>query len=821
MTVVMRTVSIIVEIKFQQMVIEESQPTREAKSNEESAEEQQQPVDTMPDIVRSVEQCLSGETRFVVEDVGEDVGATWSGQAMSPVSTPTSSELPGVWNSNDKVSVTINQTYRNESFSSSRSSLVSSVDDACCDRQSSVAEPIDLSDSEHTSGGDMTGILKLAGSIVEQVIVQSLHHVQHTLPRTVEVQKEDVQDVSQQLRSAADGHSAEAEEILNGGTGDAGQRSSVLEQNIVNDEDQDQEVLTADFNNNERAEILREEMPPVCTSSERSCTTGEEALQELDAYLTRAEENQHGVDDDSIHASVANASATSDVDTATNSFGSEDRVEIVDTVSPSVDLGEDDQRYEVDQEQIELTAEQVLNVDEAAGGGDIGQLDDDDDVNKDTNHRVDDFTTNETAKRPHDDGFKTIPDTVETSANDSPSELVDATASALNNESSVASLSGQVDDGVIEADAEVNAIFSGEVDTMLGYLDRCYIRCVTDDEVPAADPDETDLRVQSSSQASYSSDTDEAVETGVTSSLMAEHPQPSPVTMQTPDNVNDECGVNSVDLEAHVCASELPIKDSQFDGNRPTDGNEAVEGQDIHQQSIDGGRLQQDWLDRYVTDECGSENGGTSSDLEISVPVEPSDVVLEVLDDDDVDDVKPRAAEESQTITPASPGSNSSWRLSDADIAARDTKLESASSLRGITASQIFDYSKFCSDRLNKTTFCESPTTDTEKTPNGSDVEDRNTLFAFVDAVELPPSEYFDAEQSECHHSESFQSGDCRGTDNGNQQSTAAEVTLEDNETMAEDADEIAECDDADTADEYIDAVDQYEGIDTTLTTYD
>ena len=872
------------------MALDESQSTSEHQNLFNDANELdncEQAVDTLPDVVRDADEYLSGDLEFIGRGslgVGREIEATWSKEAVSSarVLEEEMEDDCDYWNSIDKddgcgrIIVTINPAYDNKSDdASSRSSLeaISSLDDTFSKGRSSVAEAIDLSDTEQPLKmiGEAAGDVQPTDGKEEQVLVDRQHDYMTSqgMEKNAEIQEYlENKDTSQDFGITADGNSDE-ETRDDPGTveaADRGRSGSLLAQNISGEEVKD-DVCTADFQNSVTAEIQSTKIPP---AEQSSCTTdltsaNEEALQELDAYLNSMviADGHRSLDNDVLHGSVTNDAARNDDVVA--SFSSRDDEDVINTVD--TDMNNTEERDEVDLDPTQFTAgdismevcpvkDQYKDIDDAGHEIDIGQLDDDGDrvpVGMDQPYRVDnsaDFLSNQTPigidEDIHHEDFKTVSGTDETAEihEETTAEDLNKVDDQLDQvESSSSKLSSQVVGGTLTglkgkeeyenvvlldcntevtttepigadvemADAEVDAILSGAVDQ-----DLCQIRCVSVDEV---DPAETDSCMQSCDTSS----TGDLVGSGITTSFPVTHKemQLSPEERLEPDNTNDKsdvrgsgsCKANRIHVPC-ACTPEAPDNEYQFEREKLTSADSAVVGQDTKVESISTSHLPQSQLDsnnNYKTDEHEEESDQTL------LPVEQSNEVLEVLDEDDSEaaNVISKAVEDDQVITTAyisSPGSSLSWRpcrltVCEPEENTHHTESESVPGFRGVTESQIFAYRTFCEDRANITSFCMGLTLgDSEKMENTAQIEpededDENALFPYVDAVDELPSEQPDRDllHSVTPESQYYLSDCCFVTEDNTSVQTKEvkenQISVKGEFPYDGDLDEISECD--------------------------
>ena len=936
---------LIVEIKYQHLALDEPQQTSDGTSergssyNDENECGSREPaIDNLPDVVRDVEEHLSSDARFVHESprgVGKDVEATWSKEVLSSAASPdelSTTEPRDYWNSNhkdcgDQVIVTLNPMYDDESDASSRSSLedqcevLSSVGDACSKGQSSVAEPIDLSDTEQPPlrGNETTSRSESADSNLEQLVAKPHHNFMTTqgMEKATETQT-DVshtknRDMTQDLGRADDGYSVE-EMLDSAETVDAAAReqmidvnSSLLAQNITSDEDKDQVCIDC-LEKNETAEELSGEvseytsMSSVELSSERSTTdqviADVEALRELDAYLSNVvvADDHQSLDGDNLHTSIANAAAEDDDDVMEKSSSSKDDEDIISVVGSTADMND-----EVDLDQTELITDHgsaevadswsVKNLSRDADvevyESDVGQTDNNNNVCVET--RVEDaasFVRNQTTVMVrehlthtdnHDfntalDPDKTAeiheetvagdlnisadqPELVEKVISMSPTQFAgitlsmskdktddDAVPSDCHSEVLMTELVGH---DVEMADAEVDAIFRGTVGASLDEKDSCSIRRVQDEEADAVDPGETDSCIQFS-QISDTSNTDDFVECDIATSFpLTDKEWPLSVEDNLgPNNENNMSGTNENGMSEanrmnlqYVCTSESPDIEDQFETYRAANVARVGEGK-VESFGISHSLHRQPEVNNdYIVDECEAESDQTSSDLEMSLPVGPSDKVHDVWMEDDSEvvnskvDTKSEAAEVAAYIS--SPGSYLSWRLCTSTVCEPEntkdhTKSESVPNFRSVTTPQIVAYQKFCKDCKElraRVDYSDKIKNAVQSEPE--DEEDESASFPHVEGIDMLPSDRLDSRllndnglPPECCHSD-FTKG-CLETECSVQENGCVEMKPKKNETtmegsfpVDEDLDETGECslDTADSCDSEVD-------IDVTLTNF-
>jgi len=258
--------------------------------------------------------------------------------------------------------------------------------------------------------------------------------------------------------------------------------------------------------------------------------------------------------------------------------------------------------------------------------------------------------------------------------------------------------------------------------------------------------------------------------------------------------------------------SEVANSDVQFERDRQAAAEEVEDVQNTQAETVGVSQLLHGLLEtnrNYTVEECGDESDDASSELEISLQVEPSCKIREMLSDDDSEtgscevDVKSEmVADDDQTSTlvyVSSPGSNLSWRsctsavceLEKNDDPTSQDCIESASgsNVRGITLDQVAAYRKFC-DMKN-----------TVRSEPEDDDDDESASFPYVDTIDTLTSEDLDSDVhhtplnnnsllQECHHP------DCFGTESWvNQMNVKGDETLvEESSLVDEDGDEVCEC---------------------------
>jgi len=906
----------IVEVKFQTVTLDESQPTSElqdAYNEVECGNRGEEAIEKLPDIVRDVEEYIYSDASFVrttSPDDGKDVQASWSKEVLSSEGSP-EDELAGneprdYWNSNDKdctdeMTVTVNPmyVYGDESDASSQSlvedqlEVFSSVDDVRSKGHSSVAEPIDLSDTEQP----LLTVNETTGSFeAEQTITETQQNVVTTrgMEKSTETLKDMPRITVQDLGRDVDGSSGE--EMLDKDKDEPeivdvtvrGQLTDPAE-NINGDKDED-EIYLADVENSKIDEGLSTEvpehtyMPPAELISELSYTTdqvftGEEALQELDAYLSSVvvADEQKNLDDDNNRTSTEDAAVSDDGDEddamMENSFNGKDDNDIINFVGTTADVNDVEKRDELDVDQTDhsyvedpasCSVKHLHRDPDGACSDEVGQLDNSDVYVKNNQHEPG-FPENQTAVRVCEhQNFDTASDVdeavmvheetaaedldkgvgqtglVENSGSRSSTQFADVTSSVLGDQTyndavvsdchSNLPMTELVGDDVKLADAEVDAIFSGAVERSLDDQDRCSIRRVSDHETY-----DTNTCVQLS-QTSDTSDTDDIASRDATTSFLVTHKQQqlSAEERLEADNNEDsnENGTSKTNRMNLPClhASEVPDIEDQSERDGMADVARDGEGLDM-QEEITGISIshllhrQVEISNDYIVDECEAESDRTSSDLEMSLPVEPSYEIREVDSESayfEADGNASKPVEECQLKDHASavtyissPGSNLSWRsctprVCDPENTEDHIKPESVPMLhsRGVTTSQVAAYHKLCEERLTATTLIDY----SEKMQNEpAEKEDENASFPYVDAVDtLPPENLgskthhrlLNASSSlpECHCSDCGDS--CCGSERRVQQNEHVDMKLKTNETSVEegsevdeDLDETGECD--------------------------
>ena len=933
---------LIAEVKYQYVAVDEPQlasalPSLHSGENEHGNREQA--IDMLPDIVRDVEEYLACDASFVREsspDTGKDVEATWSKEVLSSAGSRedelASTERRNYWNSNDKAAgdemiVTINLTYNKESDASSRSSLddhfevLSSIGDACSKAQSSVAEAIDLSDTEQplTTGDETAGRFESADKNAEQVMTEldcNLVNTQVT-GKFTETQEDmlrmEYQETAAELDRAVDADSGK-EMLDNADVTVRGQLvdgiGSRLAQNVTSHQAENSENRkTAEETNIEISEHTH--VPPAEPLSERSYTTEHvvadvEALEELDAYLSSVvvADDHRGLDGDNLHMRTANfaASEDDDNDVLEKGLSSKDDKDIVYVVGSTAGTNDVEQRDEVDVDQPEHRSVKVpasctvpnlyADADVGIQHSNVNQLGNNEVQttgtqqcivgnasvflgNKTTEVRLckrQDFNgvpdsdkaaeVNEVTAAKDLDEVADEPDLVQNTSCKSPTQFADITfcvstdktySDALMSDCPSELLTTElVEDDVKMADAEVDAIFSCAVGGMLDDQDSCRIRHISGDEADAVVRGETDLCVQFS-QTSDTPHTDDFVACGVTASYPVTHEEQQLTTEETPEpdksdvpDSNESDTSNAIRMSLpHVCISEASDIKDQFERDRTADVARVAEDQDTQTEPVSVSHLlhRQPEINNLVN-ECDAESDQTSSDLETSLPVEPSCMIPDVWNEDDSEsansevDTKSKAFEESQegdhaatTANVNSPGSNVSWRSCTTAVSEPEknteyhTKLESVPNLRGVTISQITAYRMFRKDRPNIIPVHFSDDMGNTAAHNESeDEDDENASFPYVDAIGVSPFRNLD---SKAHHGlpecdlSNFNEG-CFGMESYIPQNKHIEAKTKKNEISTEesfpavkDLDEIGECS-LDAADSCVTEVDN----DVTLTNF-
>jgi len=740
----------------------------------------------------------NGDAGFIDQssaDVGKDVEASWSKEVLSSGGSRSEEESRSItqrrsrddWNSNDReyeeAIVTINAGYdvaSDDDDASSRSSLYddqteafsSLGEDACSKAQSSVAEAIDLSDTEQFTESTSNVEHPPADRTAEQAMTQPQQHcvtgagVEMGAETREDTLQLDQQEVAGDLDTAADvgGETADDGVTVDATVERHDTSDSLLPRSIGSDEEK-----VSGAENSETAEKPSPALPPERTytppaelSTELSHTiTEREVLQELDAYLSDVIGDWQSPDVDSLQTDTA-ADDVDDVAAVKKDFRSkDDDADLIDVVGITADMSaaEPDQTETIQgHSSVEAsTSCPVKNVvySDAGAGVRNGDVDDDDDA------------------------------------------------------------------AVEMADAEVDAILSGG--SLVGHH-LCRIRRVS--------ADETDPGHQTPEDTS---DTDDFADCGAgfpetrdeERQLSAELKlEPNNENGTTEINQNETSEPNRMNLPPpRGCSPEAAGTEVQVERDRPV---EADRGQDTQTNPP----VQND----YIVDECDSRSDQTtSSDVEMSLPVEPLLKIGEVWkEDDSVEmancevDVESRSGEEcpeydDQTgAAPAaisSPGSDLSWRSCtsavcelDRNTAEDHTSESSVPTLRGVTLSQIAAYRKLYDDRRNVTTSpvivdCSRDVTKNTAAQNGSeddDDDDGSASFPYVDTVDTLPSEDIDSRAHpmipEGHCSDSSSEGCFEQPDSWVQgQNKSVEVnTKEEDETVVrevdEDLDEVCEC---------------------------
>ena len=890
---------LIVEVKFQHVTLDESQPTSElqdAYNEVECRNRGEDAIEKLPDIVRDVEEYTYSDASFVrvsSPDDGRDVQVSWSKEVLSSGRSP-EDELAGneprdYWNSNDRdctdeTTVTVNPTYiyGDESDASSQSlvedqlEVFSSVDDVRSKGHSSVAEPIDLSDTEQplSAANETTASFEAEQMMTE--LQQNFVTTQGT-EKSTETPKDMLCITVQDLGRDVDGSGGE--EMLDKDRDKAemvdvtarGQLTDPAEN--ISDEDDKDEVCPADFENSEVDEGPSTEVPehtymrPAEPSSELCYSTdqvftGEEALQELDAYLGSvvvADEWKH-VDDDNSRTSSADAAVSDDGvedDAMTeNSLSGKNDEDIVNVVGTTADVNDVETRDGLDADRTDHSYVEdpascgVKNLqrdaDVGACGDEVGQLDNSDVKNSqhepgspenqtavrvcrhqsfDTGLDVDEGATvhEETAAKDLDEGVHQT-GIVENSGSRSSTRFADVMSSVLGDRTyddavlsdchSGLPMTESVGDDVEMADAEVDAIFSGAVERSLDDQDRCSIRRVSDHETYDAD-----TRVQ----LSDTSDTVNIASRDVTTSFLVTHKQQQLSAEERlgadnneDSNENGTSKTNRMNLPC-VGTSESPDIEDRSESDGMADVASDGEGLDMQEEITGTSHLLHGQVESndYIVDEYEAESDRTSSDLEMSLPVEPSYEVREVDSESayfEADASKPEECqlkEHASAVTYISlPGNNLSWRsctprVCDPKNTEDNIKPESVPTLhsRGVTASQMAAYRKLCEERLTAT----APIDYSEKMQNKPAAEeDENSSFPYVDAVDTLPPEDLGSEAHhrllnassslpDCHCSDCGES--CCGTERRVRQNEHVDVKLMANATSVEEGSEVDDLD--------------------------
>jgi len=867
-----------VGIKYSQVAVDEAESTTEPQSphdDENKCSSHEQVVNRLPDIVRDVEGYLSSDgsvIRGISVDVGKNAQATWSKEVLSSGGIPedelASTEPHSYWNINNKecsdgMIVTFNASYKNESDASSRSSLedqfegFSSFDNGCSKGQSSVVEPVDLSNTEPSvvAGKETAGSLELRDGNVEQVLTEPCDSFftgrgMENATGTVTTSHMENQEIIEECDKALDGssieeipHSSETMDATAGGLLIDSSGNS-LAQTITSSDDKGHAQSVDTVKSKTTEESSREisqptYVPPVELSSECCLVAGGEILQELDAYLNSALDDYHSADYDSLHVTTADAAATDDA-VMKNSCCSSD---VINVDGLAADMNDVEYIDETDLDQTEsVTVHSSVEVPVSHAvknlfrANNTSQVDNNNNVCVEANQLcgVDNtasFLRNQTAisiRQQLQQDFSTAVDPDKTDKVHEEAAAVDGAESIDLSESeklsettfgneelpkfktcddallsdcySKAEMTELVGNDVEMADAEVDAIFSGAV------CGLC-IRRVSDDEADASDPGEL-------SQTSDTSDPDDFMRCGVTRSV----PVKERLELDTENDMytTNETGTSETTgiILPCMCSSEVPDIEDQFERNG--------DGQDIQ---VEGDRNISQLLHRelqiidYIVDECETESDQSSNDLEITLPAEPSDKVHEMWNEDEIAnseaDTKSKTDEGRQEDDQAmaadcisSPGSDMSWRsctstVCESEKHTENNQLETVPSVRGITQSQVAAYSKFCEGRLNVT----APVDYSEKTvntvPNEQQGEDYRNASLICDS-ELPPENLDSWVQHQLLNSISLLSEyhhyDFSGMESCGLQNKYAQMKVQKNEVVEksfpvdEDLDEVNEC---------------------------
>jgi len=757
----------------------ESRDEREIRVLDRAADKQ------LPDIVRDVEECMSEK----------DVEVSWSREVVASVTGQCSSdEVVGAedCNANDKDVTGAGGVCVSQSDVSSQSSfddqleVVSSVDDAGSKGHSSVAEPIDLSDTEQPVYADLAAGRELADTNVEQVLpglrqdsVTTRGSEKAGDVPTGDVTHMDNGDVVHDVDAAVDGNN-NREELVDGGV----RMQPLLAENVARDQDIDH---IAAAGTDEAAEVSRAEVPAYSQAplGDSSLTAGEvvtelDALRELDAYLSSILETTYRQSTDGANRRITNAAANNDDVSEENENCLSSRDE-VDTVSTTDDADDAEQCDMVDYVFVEVPPncrlkDLVANADVSAHDNDAVQPDADDDAYAaaDEPSVVDnaaDILQTKTAARmseinpvPDYNVFARIrnetvaedrggPD-VEDHGSGSPTQLAgvntfEASTYGVSGGRSEKLTTNVVDGDAVEmADAEVDAILCGRVGGSLDEQVRCCIRRVNDDH--AVDHGETDSCSRSSPMSNASDvDHDAATRLPVTRpelEFAREERSELAGKKDLPDSSkNDESR-----------ARTLKASDDQdrFERDKPGDGDTERDGRIAEVNSTSNRHSPPVEIDKiYSDDELEAESDRASSDLELSLAVEPSFKAVELPDEMETDmgvrsetvdeDRSPEASHES------SPGSNLSWRS--CSSAASETDENAADQLgpecvpgyRGVTASQILSYRKFCDDRRRSKSAELEDYSGKMAQRRPEDEDDGRTPYPCVDDVDvLPPQNH-------------------------------------------------------------------------------
>ena len=326
----------------------------------------------------------------------------------------------------------------------------------------------------------------------------------------------------------------------------------------------------------------------------------------------------------------------------------------------------------------------------------------------------------------------------------------------------------------LAADAEVDAILSsGVVGQLMDELVRCCVRPVIVDQL-----DDTDA----ASQIPDISNTDTSLPTTNKELQLSPEQTPEPnddddVSDTSDSGTSEASGTGSPPL---ACTSEEPGIEDQFHRHRLTNDEEAGDAWSTQMQSIGTG-YQPEIGKNTTAEECDAElKRTTSSNLENGSEIANSEADARF-------EERQKGIQQGTTVYVNSPGSKLAWRpcllVCEPDKNAGHAKSSLPPNCRGVTASQLLDYRKFCEVRRNEATF-------SERLQNESEDEDENASYPFVDAEDDLPLEYLDAQErhglltkdnapQECYHSKFYEG--CFG-EGLFQQKNAMEVKVDENE---------------------------------------
>ena len=752
-------VVIIAELKYQQVAFDESQSTSEYQSlsgNDNEPGSRDHAADILPDIVRDAEEYLSGRGS---PDVGRDVEASWSKEAVSSArgTDDETEDARDYWNSNDKdrggddVIALITPEFDGDSDVSLRSSLgvISSVDDALSKGWSSVTEAIDLSDTEQP----LKTISEIADGLEptdEKELVDWKHDLvtEQGAEMTAEVQ-EDVDNEEISGRTV-DGNSAE-ETLESCGMVEAAEHHQSA-RNITSDD-----VLAADFKMSKTAQTPGTEMP---LAEHRSCTAGltateEEALKELDAYLSSVEiADYHQNLDDGIPQGIAANDAAGNDDVVA-SFASKYVEYVINTgslLAQNITTSDEskDEDYTADfkkNETAEISSTEMLPGEQMPPTGQSSCAIDLTVTEEEALQEVNAYLSSVEIA---DDQLNLVVGNTFTGSKDK--EYEHAVLSDCHPEVPTMEMVGS---DVEMADAEVDAILSGSPDDQ----DVCQVRCVE------VDPTEMDSCIQSSEETSSTSN---LMGSGIASlQKSCEELDLSPEDRLELANKNgksdiSENGTRESDGFHMLCAFTPETSDTkhQFETTeRLADVDGTGMGQDTQVEPASTDHLPQSQLEinnNYIIDEPEEESDQNSSDVEMVLPAEG---FHEVLDEDDLEaaNVKSKTVEDDQITTPvyiSSPGSSLSWRRCPSTVCEPEENTnymymesEYVPSFRGVTASQIFAYRKFCVDRANATIVStglavgNSEKMESTVQSESEDEDDDYASYPYEDAIDELPTE--------------------------------------------------------------------------------